>query len=236
MAKLLLVLLLLSPLAQAGKSVTVFVILCDNKSQGIAPVGKMIGNGDDAANNLYWGCTDALKSYFTKSAKWKRTKATKPEDKDILESCEFQHLRGDTTLVAHAYRGTAMKRCLEDFFKATREAGKDELVAFIGHNGLMDTEVDLPAFAKEGDERSSSIVLCCLSKSYFNHRLESYNSRPLLLTSQLMYPGSFLLHDSIEVWRKNGSRAEHRAAAGQAYAKNQKISVRAATGVFAKLE
>jgi hypothetical protein len=60
--------------------------------------------------------------------------------------------------------------------------------------------------------------------------------RPLLLTTQLMYPGSFLLHDSIEVWRKGGSRADHRAAAGRAYAKNQKIGVKAATGVFAKLE
>ena len=55
------------------------------------------------------------------------------------------------------------------------------------------------------------------------------------MTDQFMYPGSFLLHDALEVWRRGGSVVEIRGAAGRAYARNQKISVRAATGVFTDL-
>ena len=51
-----------------------------------------------------------------------------------------------------------------------------------------------------------------------------------------MYPGSFLLHDAIEVWLKNGNKSQIREAAAMAYAKNQKISVKAARTVFAPLE
>jgi hypothetical protein len=129
-----------------------------------------------------------------------------------------------------------MKECLQDFLTAIRDAGKEDLVAFIGHNGLMDTTITLPEAAGEGDERSSSIILCCISDRYFDRHLTAYNSRPLVLTSQLMYPGSFILHDCIEVWLKGGNLTAHREAAAKAYARNQKISTKAARTVFAKLE
>ena len=35
------------------KIIHVFVALCDNDSQGIVPVPKKIGNGNDPDNNLY---------------------------------------------------------------------------------------------------------------------------------------------------------------------------------------
>jgi hypothetical protein len=48
-------------LAQAApKQIRVFVALCDNKTQGIVPVGEKIGNGDDPDSNLYWGCSDGF--------------------------------------------------------------------------------------------------------------------------------------------------------------------------------
>ena len=232
----LLLALLMEPFAASAKSIEVFVALCDNESQGIAPVPKKIGNGDDPANNLYWGCSDGMKSYFKNSRKWTLVKAEKPAEGHILERLTFTHKASKTTLVAHAYRGRNMKECLEDFLTATRDAGKGDLVAFIGHNGLMDTQIKMPRPAAEDDEASSSIVLCCISEGYFIRALSSSNSRPLVLTSQLMYPGSFILHDSIEIWLKNGSRTAHREAASKAYAKNQKISTKAARTIFAKLE
>jgi hypothetical protein len=51
-----------------------------------------------------------------------------------------------------------------------------------------------------------------------------------------MYPGSFLLRDSLDVWLRDGPRSDIRMAAARAYAANQKISVKAAEGVFTKLE
>lgn len=58
----------------------------------------------------------------------------------------------------------------------------------------------------------------------------------VLLTQQLMHPGSFLLHEALCVWLRGGAKSEMQASSGQAYAKNQGISVRAATGVFAVID
>ena len=38
-----------------ARLVHVFVALADNAHQGIVPVPAALGNGDDAAQNLYWG-------------------------------------------------------------------------------------------------------------------------------------------------------------------------------------
>src|SRR3954470_7171942 len=48
------------------RTIHVLVALCDNKYQGIIPVPKSIGNGQDPASNLYWGCDLGLKTYFKK--------------------------------------------------------------------------------------------------------------------------------------------------------------------------
>ena len=52
------------------KTIHVFVALCDNKFQGIVPVPGKIGNGEDADNNLYWGCGYGIRTFFKKSAEW----------------------------------------------------------------------------------------------------------------------------------------------------------------------
>ena len=234
--KHLLILLALSTSLLTGRHVEVFVCLCDNDHQAIAPVEKAIGNGLDPAGNLYWGCSDGLSSYFKRSKKWKLIETLKPKESGILVTLKFKHHTGKTTLTAHAYRGDRMRDCLEEFYAKTRDAGKDDLVAFIGHNGMMDNIVTIPEPAAVDDEQSSSIVLGCKSQGYFSGPLKKMNSNPLLLTRSLMYPGSFILHDAIEVWLKNGSKAQIREAAAKAYAKNQKISVKGARTVFANLE
>ena len=111
--------------------------------------------------------------------------------------------------------------------------------------GLADFEVQalpedqlvrhVPLPAQPSDKKPAAVVLACKSSEYFAKRLTTLGARPILLTDQFMYPGSFILHDGIEAWRRGKSHAEIRAAAGRAYARNQKISVRAATGVFTKL-
>ena len=222
--------------AFAERNIEVLVCLCDNEHQAIAKVGKAIGNGMDPAGNLYWGCSDGLSSYFKKSKKWKLIETKKPEDNPILVTLKFQHHSGKATLIAHAYRGDKMKTCIEDFFTKTRDAGKNNLVAFIGHNGMMDNAITLPKAAPESDEKSESIILGCLTDSYFTKPLASMNSKPLLMTKSLMYPGSFILHDALEVWLKDGSKKEIREAAAKAYAKNQKISTKGARTIFSDLK
>ena len=229
------ILLALTTSLAVGRHVEVFVCLCDNEHQAIAPVGKAIGNGLDPAGNLYWGCTDGLSTYFKKCEKWKLVETIKPKECDILVTLKFKHHTGNTTLTAHAYRGDRMRDCLEEFYARTRDSGKEDLVAFIGHNGMMDNIVTIPKKAAENDEASSAIVLGCLSQGHFTGPLKKMNSNPLLLTRSLMYPGSFVLHEAIEIWLKDGSKTQIREAAAKAYAKNQKISIKGASTVFADL-
>lgn len=217
-------------MARAEKSVRVFVALCDNKTQGIIPVGEKIGNGDLPDDNLYWGCTDGFGSYFKHSKDWKLLASNSENAGPVLRSMKLKHAKEDVVLTAEAYRGSEMRRCIEDF-EAAVESGNYDLVAFIGHNGLMDFQ--LPDPQKRSATKTQAVVLCCRSDVYFGPRLQWIGCKPVLLTQQLMYPGAFILHDVLNVWISGGSPAALREAAGRAYAKNQKISVKAATGVFA---
>lgn len=235
MKTLILIAALLFPIqAWAQKNIAVFVGLCDNASQGIVKVGAKIGDGNKPDDNLYWGCSDGLKSYFKRSSKWKMEKReTETGDARILERLTFRHQNKDAILVAEAWRGSNLRDCLIACEAAT-VSGKHDLTAFIGHNVLMDGEQAPPS--TKATKKTDAIVLCCMSDRFFTERLTKLNVRPVLMTSQLMYPGSFLLHDALEKWLRDGNRNDLREAAATAYARNQKIKIPAARGVFTKLE
>jgi hypothetical protein len=74
-------------------------------------------------------------------------------------------------------------------------------------------------------------VLC-----YFAHveKSEPLPTKPVLLITQLMYPGAMILEAAIEGWIKGESHEQIRLRAAQAYAGNQKTSVKAALTVFSK--
>lgn len=216
------------------KRIHVFVALADNASQGIAPVPAKIGNGDEAENNLYWGNSEGFKGVFTRSKVWKLEKAEANPVPEILDRRTYGHVSKDCVLVAEAWRGKNIYQCLEAFFASLRGRQAD-LTAFIGHNGLMDAPVAVTP-VDAGAKPTDAIILCCISGRYFQPHLEALKARPVLTTDQLMYPGAFLLRDALEVWLRGGSRPDIRMAAARAYAANQRISVKAAAGVFSKLE
>ncbi|MFM7180363.1 MAG: hypothetical protein ACKO2G_02705 [Verrucomicrobiales bacterium] len=211
------------------KQARVFIALCDNKTQGIVPVGEKIGNRDDPDANLYWGCSDGFGTYFRRSKSWKTTALEKDVSPDILRRMKLTHIGGQMELTAEAYRGSKIKDCLRDFENAAA-SGKYDLVAFIGHNGLMDFELAPPP--KVEGNQTHVVVLCCLSEKYFGERLRALGCQPILMTRQLMYPGSFLLHAAIDKHLAGADADAIRTAATAAYAANQKISTRAALGVF----
>src|SRR5436190_15784483 len=106
-------LLLSCAAVRATEVIHAFVALADNASQGLVPVPAKIGNGDDPANNLYWGCDEGVRSWFTRSAQWKKMPAPKPTLPEILERLVFKHKQKDAWLVADAWRGSEMKICLQ---------------------------------------------------------------------------------------------------------------------------
>jgi hypothetical protein len=245
--RLLILLLMLTPCAAADRVLHLFVALCDNASQGIQPVPAKIGNGDDAANNLYWGCDDGVKSVFSRSKGWKRLTAADPDgDGPILERLVFHNKAASAWLVADGYRGREIRKCLTDYLAAmagtlkveavageTKLAagGAADLVAYAGHNGLMEFDLETPAPAADLKPKTVMAV-CCISRTYFAKHIATLKGTPLLLTTQLMYPAAQTLHECIGGWLAGKDAAACRQLAAAAYAKNQKISVRAAAGVF----
>lgn len=232
MRGIILALLLVIPAWGAPKKVAVFVALCDNATQGIIPVPAKIGDGNKPDDNLYWGCTDGFSGCFHASKAWKLQRKEVPQDKRIFERVVYLHESGKIELTAEAWRGSEIKACLAAFETAL-VSGNHDLCAYIGHNVLMDGEV-APPTAKAA-KPCDAIVLCCISEGYFKTRLVAMGARPVLLTTQLMYPGSFLLRDSLPLWAHDRPLAEVRQAAAASYARNQKISKKAAAGVFAVL-
>ncbi|RBP41216.1 hypothetical protein DES53_10745 [Roseimicrobium gellanilyticum] len=244
-------LILVAPL-HAAEVIHVFVALCDNASQGIVPVPAKIGDGDKPDANLYWGCSEGVRSWFSASKKWKRLPAVASPRPEILERVVFKHRERDTYLIADAWRGREIKPCLQAFVHAAgglggevvkagenalKAGGDAALVAYIGHNGLMEFNVDWPAAKTSpvpaGAEPKPAVVLACISQSYFAEKLKGIGAHPLLTTRQLMYPGAFALHDALEARFAGKNAAAVKEAAARAYAKNQGISVKAASGVFA---
>ena len=228
-------LMMLACVASAAPArIHVFVALADNESQGIAKVPAKIGDGNDPQNNLYWGCSDALPPVLRASRDWKHVSTGPGPKPNILERSTFLHRTGKFEIVADAYRGTAIAECLADYFQALgSEQSIEELpvVAFIGHNGLMDAPLPDAATAKRGPGRTA-VALCCISNRYFTPHFESVNAKPALLTTQLMYPGGFLLREFAGAWIAGDAPERMRQRVAAAYARNQKISVKAAAGVF----
>ncbi|HBC89453.1 MAG TPA: hypothetical protein DCZ94_21150 [Lentisphaeria bacterium] len=223
------------PSASKDKFIGVFVSLADNKNQGIVPVPEAIGNGDDPEKNLYWGTADGLKGFFDKSKRWKLLEKQEVAKGDVLRTRTYRLENSNVVLFAQAYRGTAIRKCIQDFELAV-QSGTYDLVVYIGHNGLMDFNLPLPEKSGRQAKIPDCIVLCCKSEAYFKTRLEKLGGHPLLMTTQFMYPGSFIVDAIVENWINGDNPGKIRESAGVAYSKNQKISAKSAVGVFSEIK
>lgn len=227
------------------KTIHIYVALCDNKYQGIVPVPKGIGNGQDPNSNLYWGCGYGIRTYFKKSAEWKLLKTQKVND-IILERLVFKHVSKNIYLIADAYDGEHIKKCTQDFlnsasginkdnilleYKSTGIAGNADLVAYIGHDGLMDFELN-DSFVNTDKKLRNVIILACYSKIYFGPHLAKANINPLVWTSGLMAPEAYTVHDAISGYVNNESAEQIRTRAANAYHKYQKCGIKAARNLL----
>jgi len=223
------------------KVVHIYVALCDNKYQGIVPVPAGIGNGQSPATNLYWGCGFGVKTYFRKSSNWTLI-STQSKNDTLLERLVFKHVSKNYYLVADAYNGKYIKTCTEDFIKSSAGllndtlhlansvlgiGGHASLLAYIGHDGLMD--FNLSGTYKNADGRKRSIIiLACYSKTFFSPYLRDANVNPVVWTAGLMCPEAYTIHDAIEAYIAGESNESIRTRAARAYAKYQKCSEAAA--------
>ncbi|CAM1372892.1 hypothetical protein [Tenacibaculum xiamenense] len=230
------------------KTVHVYVALCDNKFQGIVPVPKKLGDGKDPKNNLYWGAAYGVKSYLKyKTKDWQLVKKIASSKSEVLEKLLFKHTVMDVYLLAEAYDGEFIKECIGDFLKAlntqNRErilynnkkldfGGSANLVAYIGHDGLMDFNIDIDYKNVDNDTKKDAIILACFSKDYFSTEVKKSGANPLLWTTHLMAPEAYTLKSAIDGWILNEAGSQVKERAAQVYNKYQKCGIRGARNLF----
>lgn len=224
----------------------ILVALCDNKYQGIIPVPAGIGNGEDFNNNLYWGCSFGIRSYFKASKNWTLVRKIKV-DSIKLERLIFKSKTSNFYLICDAYKGQNIKDCTIDFLnsasgnlKDTVQIGKtvigingnSKLLTYIGHDGLMDFRVN-QSFTSNDNKQRDVVILACKSKKYFSSFIQQAKARPLLWTSDLMCPEAYTIHDLLEVYIKNPNDiGAMNNAAAQAYSKYQKCGLKASKNLL----
>lgn len=233
--------------ASGRRIVHVIVALADNKYQGIVPVPRAIGNGDDPANNLYWGCQAGVKTWFRKSPDWAQVGKCQPGKYPVLERCIFKHKQQDVYLVADAYRGREIRSAVGDFFSfaagrnpeivaiaggSIPAGGAADLVAYVGHDGLMDFALD--RYRQWADRKQrDTIILACASKQYFADALRWTGAKPLLWTTNLMAPEAYTLEAALNGWIQGEPGEKIRSRAADAYNKYQHCGAKAARNLFA---
>lgn len=227
------------------KTIHIFVALCDNKYQGIVPVPAKIGNGQDPHNNLYWGCAFGIRTYFKNSKEWKLLKTIKV-DSVKLERLVFKHGTKNYYLIADAYNGKYIKQCTTEFLSSSCGKLKDSLqindqtiglaanavlLAYIGHDGLMDFDLS-ENYQNIDKQKRDLIILACYSKKFFSPHLSRANVTPLVWTTGLMAPEAYTIHDAITGYINNETTENINNRAALAYAKYQKCSVKAAKNLL----
>ncbi|WP_298519621.1 hypothetical protein [uncultured Kordia sp.] len=228
------------------KKIHVFVALCDNVNQGIVPVPKALGNGQSPRTNLYWGALYGVKTHFKRSKDWKFVKTIPSNNPKILERIVFKHKTSNTYLLADAYDGKYIKQTTIDFLEASSGdnpteitvndqklsfGGNSDLVAYVGHDGLMEFSLS-NKFSPKNTKKRDAIILACISKDYFKPYLQQTGANPLVWSTGLMSPEAYTLKWAIDGWILNESDAAIRERAAKAYHKYQKCGMRGARGLL----
>lgn len=231
------------------------IALADNDSQGIVPVPKRLGDGTDPSSNLYWGARYGVKSFLSKSAGWKVERFAGTHGEHVLERIVLSKSLDSETkvyLIADAWDGNHMRGALETFsrFASGHDAervqvisgdrrveleagGAAHVVAYLGHNGLMELSIpDSPAERPNSPARSV-IILACISNSYFPAVLKNSGAHLLLTTRGLMAPEAYTFDAALTAWFGGQNAREVKRAAGAAYCKYQNCSAKAGDRLFA---
>ena len=123
---LVLVFSLFSVAITAQDTATIFVALWDS------PAGQ----------DLYWGMRYGIKTHFKLDADWKLIEENQPS-KIIQEELVFVNEDLNLVVRAKAYGASYIKRAITDFINYSYQANADELVVYVGHDGLMDFSIDV---------------------------------------------------------------------------------------------
>jgi len=231
----------------------VVVALCDNVHQGIVKVPKALGDGQTPRTNLYWGARYGLKTFLGRDGGWTPVAHEGAAPKGVLERIVLTRRvsKAAAYVVADAWDGRQIRRTVERFLHmaagrhpetlrirqgdatlAIPAGGAAHLVAYVGHNGLMDFAAPaVPEPASQASPRAA-VVLACKSTPYFGPLLARAHAEPLVLTTGFMAPEAYTLDAILKAWLAGATPQAARDAAARAYHRYQKCGLRGARRLF----
>jgi len=229
--------------------VHVLVPLCDNIHQGIVPTSASLGDGFSLRTNLYWATSHGMKRYFKELRDWKiLSSQVYLPNSVVLERVVFEKTYTNgakVKLIAEAYRGDKIENCLLDFFNSLSGTLRDtvfvdgdtllthskaDLIVYNGHNGLMDVWVD-DIVNVDGIQKDAAVIACS-SMYNFNRKLNYAKGYPLVMTTNSLYPGAFIVEGIIDNWATLESEEKIRQSAGDAYNRVKKCGIIGARNLF----
>jgi hypothetical protein len=220
--------------ASAGRPLLAHLIVClaDNRHQGIVPVKPRLGNGQDPKNNLYWGAMYGVKTHLLKAG-WKRVADKTPLEQGMLDRIVLRQKinKVDARIIAEAWDGREIIKATVRFLDLAAR-GEAHVVVYVGHDGLMDFELEEKPKAVKDAPPTSTAIFACASREYFQEILKGIGVHALVLTTGLMCPEAYTLDAMVKAWFSGADTRATREAVARAYRKYQKCSLDAARKLF----
>lgn len=159
----------------------------------------------------------------------------------------------DAYAVIYGWRGkdidVALKAYLTDLFDCVPRSvdlpdgtkleagGRAHLVAWIGHNRMMDLEIPelrhlLIRFDSCTTQPKGMIAVACKTGSYLGRHVSSPQRVPLLLTDSLLFAGTHAFEGAARAFLHGSSLAEIRSAGAASYAEGQGKSIAHVNSAF----
>ena len=223
----------------AQRVVHVIVALADNEHQSMMDVQPAFGNGQQPSSNLLWGAGLGMRTHFDWAPEWERQEATKPQVPHILERAVWKHKDSAIYLIADAYDGRNIREATEDLLRYASGSspqyvslggnviaggGSADLIAFLGHNGLMDFKLEKP-FRAENDRKRQVIILAPLSRGFFANPIRATEADPLLWTTGLIVPEAYTLREALIGWVAGENAEAVRERAAKVYDQYRKTGI-----------
>ena len=151
-------------------------------------------------------------------------------------------------IVVRAWRGTAIDRALAAYAQDTSggaardvklgdgstlaAGGAAQLVAWVGHNRLMDLEsFDWPKTSSKSPKQGT-IAIACHTAAYMEEAVSAESRVPLLMTRDFLFANAAPLEAAVLAFAKGGTYQQIRGDAATAYAGVQNRPVAKIAGAF----
>lgn len=154
--------------------------------------------------------------------------------------------RMEIDLVIHGWRGTAIDRALAayaadvsgstartvalDDGSSLAAGGAAQIVAWVGHNRLMDLETF--RWPTPDSMTKGAIAIACHTAAYMEAEVPAATRVPLLMTRDFLFANAAPLEATVLAFASGGTYAKIRLDAATAYAGVQKREVRQVFGAF----